>query len=37
MICAEIALRIWGQALYVWVSWTHACGLTPPPEEVLNA
>ena len=37
MICAEIVLTIWEQALWVWADWTHAVGLTPPPEEMLNA
>ena len=37
MICVEIALTILERALWVWGSWTHAFGLTPPPEEVLNA
>ena len=37
MICAEIALTIWEQALWVWTDWTHAFGLTPSLEEMFNA
>ncbi len=37
MICVEIALAVCERVLWVWADWTHAFGLTPPPEEMFNA